>query len=570
MPSVQLVKIESIILDKKLKGIIMSKHSIKKLNMLLIGITTLFVSACNSGSNQSTNQSQPPSFSETTGLNNQLNGFGKTGTPGYTNTVPVLCFQNANGVITAPPLGYGQTLFNLAQYSGNQYYAGATIHAGGCDATNDPYLGYIDFSISPDGPIKFNSYQNKSAVHINFNNLSVNSNGTLTGTPVYTSIDSNLNDSTLSPLSVNRSLPYVGVNLSGLEFSSIINTTTIPDLSITDANDPSMSQYSDLATMRQFVQGGLNTVRIPISWGFLALGGMDDYTLNMTYWTNFVQPLLETLTSAGVYTILDLHSYMHYSWMGNQISGCNSTISQCPDGTLDTNPNDYVGIWKNIYAQINSDSNIKQQYLMMDIFNEPVAAPGETLTATQVYNAEVPVALYLQSQNFPGKILLEGNNWSGLHSWTTLAYADGKTNADVFTKANLEASGLNTNNILINVHQYLDSDFSGTQSTCQPASALTSTGTNGFNLDAFSNYLQTNDLQAIVTETGAPTAAQASCQDTLSQFVSYLNQHAANGSSGGFVGMTLWGAGHGWGNYNLFVGPTTYQFTTLMNDVISK
>ncbi|NBR14634.1 MAG: hypothetical protein EBU01_08630, partial [Crocinitomicaceae bacterium] len=87
------------------------------------------------------------------------------------------------------------------------------------------------------------------------------------------------------------------------------------------------------------------------------------------------------------------------------------------------------------------------------------------------------------------------------------------------SKANLQASGVDTSNLLINVHQYLDSDFSGTQNSCQDAAALSSTGVNGFNLQAFAEYLKTNGLQAIVTEVGAATSAASSCQATLKGFI---------------------------------------------------
>ena len=557
----------------------MNKPAFRKLSFALIISSATLLVACNSGG--STNTQQQPNVTKLNGkkitstnlqtsLTNQLTGFGKIGTPGYENTVPVICMQNADKSYSNNPLTGGETLNNLEQYSGNQYWAGAAIRAGGCDQNNNPYLGFIGFNLNGSQPVVFQSYSASGALHINFSNLNVDNSGNLTGTPSYTPIESDINDGSLKPTSVTRKLPYIGINLSGLEFSNVINTSTAPDLSQQDENQ---SQYTDLPNMQKFVQSGVNTVRVPVSWSFLALGGESDPTINLAYWSNFVQPLLETLTSAGIYTIFDLHSYMHYSWMGSQISGCIPSVSQCPDGTLDTNANDYVGIWTNIYSLIKADSNINQQYLMLDLMNEPAAASGENLTVEQVYNAEVPVAKALQSQGFNGKILLEGNNWTGLHSWTTLADSEGKTNADVFTNTNLKASGININNILINVHQYLDSDFSGTQNTCLPASALSSTGTNGFNLQAFTNYLQTNGLQAIVTETGAAVNGASSCQATLQGFLDYLNTNAANGAGAGFVGVTLWGAGHGWGgasSYNLYVDPTTYQFATLVNEDITN
>jgi len=66
--------------------------------------------------------------------------------------------------------------------------------------------------------------------------------------------------------------------------------------------------------------------------------------------------------------------------------------------------------------------------------------------------------------------LFEGNSWSGLHSWITEHWTgtDGKTysNATLFTRDNFKKAGItDLSKILINVHQYLDSDYSGTHDT---------------------------------------------------------------------------------------------------------
>lgn len=157
---------------------------------------------------------------------------------------------------------------------------------------------------------------------------------------------------------------------------------------------------------------------------------------------------------------------------------------------------------------------------------------------------------------------MEGNSWSGLHSWTTTAWAskDGKTtytNSTLFTRDNFIKAGINDlSKIIINVHQYLDSDYSGTHEQC--LTNLKTVGLDGFNLDTFTNYLQQNKLNAMVTEFGAGSDS-SSCVGALTGFLNYLKYNSAKNKDYGFMGWTIWSAGHGWGNYNLRVTPNSYQ-----------
>ena len=120
---------------------------------------------------------------------------------------------------------------------------------------------------------------------------------------------------------------------------------------------------------------------------------------------------------------------------------------------------------------------------------------------------------------------------------------------------------------LINVHQYLDSNYSGTQNTCykdinDPSS--------GFNLTSFITFLKTNKFKAIVTEFGAGIQGgstghmDSTCTTALDGFMQYLQTNAYSDANGyGFVGWTIWSTGHGWGSYNLNVTLTSDQMSIL-------
>lgn len=110
------------------------------------------------------------------------------------------------------------------------------------------------------------------------------------------------------------------------------------------------------------------------------------------------------------------------------------------------------------------------------------------------------------------------------------------------------------------MHQYLDSDYSGTHTTC--LQNLDTIGADGFNLEAFSNWLKDSQLKAIVTEFGIGTDA-ASCTKPLEQFMKYMQVNPAKGTDYGFAGWTIWSTGHGWGDYVLRVKPDSYQMRVL-------
>jgi endoglucanase len=494
-------------------------------------------------------------------ITNNIQGVGPKGA-----IKPYICIQNGSGQVTLKLAPGKSGEANVA--AGNAYYVGATIRFDGCGYENS-YLGYVGFSLNNAGNNSVNHYSPPEGVHVTYANPSIDSHGNVGGVIAYTPIDANFN---MTPALPARNWPFAGINLAGLEFGKVIEPFVIPNLSLTD----SQATGSDLADTQAFINAGMNTVRVPISWGYLQLNGpvtphvipsaardlqqkAGVGELNHAYYDNYLKPLLQTLTHAKVHTIVDLHAYMRYSKFGEQYSGCG--FGPCPDGQLIVDEKAYQSVWGQLFDLMNNDPLIDKNYLMLDLMNEPVAVPNDS-----VFTIQASVIKLLRQKKFNGYIMVEGNNWSGLHSWATEEWAgdNGQTysNATLFTRDNFAKAGItDLSKILINVHQYLDSDYSGTHDDCQQD--LSSTGRNGFNLNAFVDYLTENQLQAIVTEFGTGRNA-SSCQAPLAQFMDYLHDNAskANGRSG-FVGWTIWSTGHGWSDYNLRVKPTSYHMQVL-------
>jgi len=467
---------------------------------------------------------------------------------------PYVCIQNANGqvLLTLAPDQSGDA--NTA--SGNPGYAGGAIRFNGCNAEND-YLGYLGLLVGYQVLPSISNYTPPVGVHITYTHPSIDPSGNLSGEIKYTPILPNFS---FLPTNTHYTNFFVGINLSGLEFGKSISPFVIPNLSVEDVD----TSGSDLTDTQTFIQAGMNTVRLPVSWDYLQWDGPGIGAINTDYYDNFVKPILQTLTSANVYTIVDLHTYMRYSTYGVEYSGC-GTSGTCPDGQLVLDETAYLSLWKQLWKKIHNDPKININYILFDLVNEPVEVPED-----KVFTIQVAIIKMLREQQFSGYILVEGNAWSGLHSWTTATWkgAGGVsyTNDTLFTRENFLKTGISDlSKILINVHQYLDSDYSGTHNDC--LQDLSTTGDNGFNLDAFTNYLAKNKLKAIVTEFGAGTNAR-SCEQPLKQFLTYLKNNSAQSQESGFVGWTVWSTGHGWGNYNLRVTPSTYQ-TKILNEFLA-
>lgn len=481
-------------------------------------------------------------------LTNKIQGVGPASAP----VSPNVCIQDGNGQMTYALLP-GATV-DANKYSGNDYYVGATLRFGGCDTSNT-YLGYLGLGLNNQHSNKVQQYTPPLGVHIAYKDYALDSSGNLTGKIEYTAITPNFNLLTSAP-SQNANWDFVGINLSGLEFSKMIDPVVVPNISEEDAS----GTYTDLADTQAFIKAGMNTIRVPVSWGYLQVDGPGKGDIYLAYYNSYVKPLLESLTSAKVYAILDMHDYMRYSEFGKQYSGCN-VDGPCPDGTLITDVNAYKDLWTKLYTLIKNDPKIDQNYLMFDLNNEPVDVPNDS-----VFTIQAELIKMLRQQGFAGYILIEGNSWTGLHSWSTASWTstDGKTtytNASLFTRENFNKAGItDLTKIIINVHQYLDSNYSGTHDQC--VTDLSTTGPDGYNLDAFTEYLKQNHLKAIITEFGGGRDS-SSCSVAINNFMNYLKENSAKGKDYGFVGWTIWSAGHGWGDYNLRVTPTSYQMQVL-------
>lgn len=125
-------------------------------------------------------------------------------------------------------------------------------------------------------------------------------------------------------------------------------------------------------------------------------------------------------------------------------------------------------------------------------------------------------------------ILAPGNGYTGGHSFTQASQGD-EPSSDYLYKLTDPL-----NNTAIDIHEYLDVDFSGTHSNC----------TNSFpdTMGPLTAWLQQYGLKAMVTEFGADNNTQ--CAEYLEGAIDYMAMNEE------YIGWTAWAAGPFWGTYS--------------------
>lgn len=145
------------------------------------------------------------------------------------------------------------------------------------------------------------------------------------------------------------------------------------------------------------------------------------------------------------------------------------------------------------------------------------------------------------------KILLPGNEWT--HASAFISNGSG---AALLKVKNLDGS---TTNLVFDVHQYLDSDGSGTHTTC------TTNNVESFN--TLGAWLRTNKREAILTETGG--SDDSSCLTALCEQFDAMNKY-----SDVYLGWTGWSAGMFATSYELSEVPTKNGNSWTDKEIVTK
>lgn len=335
-----------------------------------------------------------------------------------------------------------------------------------------------------------------------------------------------------------------GVNLSGLEY----------DGTFLDA----MYQHPDLPDIRYFVQQGMNTIRLPIRWEFILSTKnnlVESYDpISPTINTMYLQSVYDTIEkylANGVTVVIDLHNYMRFCPTGTSIGQANEPTDAVKNDCKIMKSDELAYIWDVLAKKFTDLGKKYPHHLIFELMNEPFADfsnQNQILNSDELFNAEVAAVKVIRNQGLNNLILLSGNYWDPFHGWVDQAPNNRVPNGAVFTAEKLKAAGIqDLSNIGIDVHQYLDFDFSGRNAVCQSFTSYQDFkekmhfDVNG--VDIFGNWVKANHMKMFLGEFGA--ADNDTCRQDLGYLLRYVNEHAYDANKpndGGFIGWTAWRA----------------------------
>ncbi|KAJ2971270.1 hypothetical protein NUW58_g9465 [Xylaria curta] len=296
---------------------------------------------------------------------------------------------------------------------------------------------------------------------------------------------------------------FLGVAIAGGEFGCQIDGTCPPGAAQLPLKDGP-------AQINHFVKDdGINLLRIPTSWQFLVNGqpGDDLDTSNLSKYDQLVQSCLDT----GAYCMIDIHNFAR--WDGQIIGQGGPTDEQ------------FASFWGKLAGKYATNDKI-----VFELMNEP----HDLDVAIWAQTCQKAVTAIREAGATSQMILLPGTNFDSAATLVSSGSADA-----LLAITNPDGS---TDNLLLDIHKYLDEDNSGTHAACT---------TN--NIDAFTiaaRYLRAKGRKGFVSETGA--SSDASCVTTFCAQNTFINAN-----SDVFTGLVGWGAGSFTKSYLLSLTPSS-------------
>ncbi|KAF9041575.1 endoglucanase 1 [Panaeolus papilionaceus] len=327
----------------------------------------------------------------------------------------------------------------------------------------------------------------------------------------------------LAPISFGKIL-YAGINESGGEFGVFAPGQVgfgLPGRFGVDyafINKTTVDLFVDQEKINFFRVTFLMERMCPLSFGLGA-------RFNETYFSEFQDAVNHITITKGVYALLDPHNYMRYNDPSQQpFTG--SVIGNTTDPTAATTEQ-FQAFWHELARRFANNPKV-----VFGINNEPHDMPTDLL----LKNNQAAIN-GIRGAGARQLILAPGNGFTGGHSWTqTTGAANDAPSSDFMNKLVDPA-----HNLAIDVHEYLDEDFSGQHDQCtQPAPA---------NLAALTTWLQQNNLKAVISEFGG--GSNTNCFQFIDDLLTYLETNDV------YIGWAIWAAGPLWGTSSACCGPDT-------------
>jgi len=294
---------------------------------------------------------------------------------------------------------------------------------------------------------------------------------------------------------------YTGINLSCGEFGSAIPGTLNKDYT-----------FPTNAEADYWKSIGGNVIRFPFLWERAQPN--HDGPLDPAYFGG-VDNFVKYATNIGHNVVLDPHNYARY--YGQIIGQSNNSETVL------------ANLWGLLAKQYGNNSKV-----IFGLMNEP----NTMQTENWLKDANAAIAA-IRNTGARNLILVPGNAWTGASSWNDNWY--GTPNGQVM-KGVVDPA----NNFIFEVHQYLDSDGSGTHPECVSNTAGVDRVTD------FTNWARTNKYKAFLGEFAGGNNDM--CHNAINGLLSYMESNADV-----WVGFTWWAAGPWWGTYMYSLEPQNGQ-----------
>jgi endoglucanase len=288
-----------------------------------------------------------------------------------------------------------------------------------------------------------------------------------------------------------------GVSLAGAEFAVEEFGSNFRGSYGTDYIYPNQSEVD------YFKAKGMNVIRLPFQWENLQpslSGGFNTIELNR------LKTFVNQTTAKGMNVVLDPHNYARY---GKGIIGSSGVPYSA-----------FANFWSRLASQFKGNDKV-----FFGLMNEPHDMPTEQWVTAA--NAAIAAIRRTGAGNL---ILVPGNGYTGAWTWDSDWY--GTANAKALLKIRDPY-----NWYMIEVHQYMDSNGSGTTENC------VSTTIGAERLKNFTSWLRKNNLKGFLGEFSA--GRNQKCYQALNNMVAYLENNADV-----WRGWTYWAAGPWWNSSN--------------------
>lgn len=239
--------------------------------------------------------------------------------------------------------------------------------------------------------------------------------------------------------------------------------------------------------------------------------------------SNFDQGYLTNLTATvnhitqnGAWAVLDPHNFGRYN------------------GNVITDTNAFKAFWVKLATHFKNNDKV-----IFDTNNE-----YNTMESSLVFDLNQAAINGIRETGATQYIFVEGNSWSGAWTWTQI-------------NTNLVSLQDPQNKIVYEMHQYLDSDGSGTSTACV-------SNTIGVErVTAATKWLKDNGKVGFLGEFAG--GANANCKEAVTGMLNHLQDN-----SDVWLGALWWAAGPWWGNYIYSFEPPSGTGYTYYNSLLKQ